>query len=286
MCSGCRVTALTGVAAMLIVCSLHAGGTAAPPASLLRVCADPNNLPFSNQAGEGFENALARLVARDLHRSVQYTWWPQRRGFIRNTLGAGSCDVVMGVPSSFERVLATRPYYRSAYVFVSRRQDHLHLTSLDDPRLRRLRLGLHVIGDDYNNVPPAEALASRGIVGNITGYSIYGDYSTPNPPRVLIDAVARGDIDVAIAWGPLAGFFARRQPTPLELVPVSPQVDLPLLPMVFDIAMGVRRGDTALHDALDAVIVRRRHEIRALLARYGVPIVGSTPSLAVRAGRS
>jgi quinoprotein dehydrogenase-associated probable ABC transporter substrate-binding protein len=285
MCSGCRAATLAGIAVLLIVCPLHAGATAVPPASLLRVCADPNNLPFSNQAGEGFENALARLVARDLHRSVQYTWWPQRRGFIRNTLSGGSCDVVMGVPSSFERVLATRPYYRSAYVFVSRRHDHLHLTSLDDPRLRRLRLGLHVIGDDYNNVPPAEALASRGIVGNITGYSIYGDYSTPNPPRVLIDAVARGDIDVAIAWGPLAGFFARRQQVLLDLVPVSPQVDTPLLPMAFDIAMGVRRGDTTLRDALDEVIVRRRHEIRALLDRFGVPIVDSAPSVAVRAGR-
>jgi quinoprotein dehydrogenase-associated probable ABC transporter substrate-binding protein len=252
----------------------------------LRVCADPNNLPFSNEAGQGFENALARLVAADLHRTVRYTWWPQRRGFIRNTLRAGTCDVVMGVPSSFELVQPTRPYYRSAYVFVSRRGDHLRLRSFDDPRLKRLRIGLHVIGDDYNNVPPAEALASRGIVGNITGYSIYGDYSKPNPPRALIDAVARGDIDVAIAWGPLAGFFARQQSTPLDLVPVSSQVDMPLLPMVFDIAMGVRHGDAALRDALDGVIVRRHREIRALLGRFGVPLVNSTAAVGVRAGRS
>jgi mxaJ protein len=280
MCSGCRGAGLAALAAgLLIATEAGAGASVVRATSVLRVCADPNNLPFSNRAGQGFENALARLVARDLHRTVHYTWWPQRRGFIRNTLRAGTCDVVMGLPSSFELAQPTRPYYRSAYVFVSRRSEQLRLVSLDDPRLRHLRIGLHVIGDDYNNVPPAEALASRGIVGNITGYTIYGDYSTPNPPRALIDAVARGDIDVAIAWGPLAGFFARQQSTPLDLVPVSPQVDVPFLPMVFDIAMGVRRGDTALRAALDQVIVHRRREIRTLLTRYGVPLVESSPTL-------
>jgi quinoprotein dehydrogenase-associated probable ABC transporter substrate-binding protein len=243
-----------------------------PPrsSSELRVCADPNNLPFSNEHGEGFENALAELVARELGRQVRYTWWPQRRGFVRNTLRAGICDVIMGVPSSFELAQPTIPYYRASYVFVSRRDRRLGMKSLDDPRLRRLSIGVHMIGDDYSNVPPAQALAARGIVGNVRGYSIYGDYSTPDPPRVLIDAVAAGEIDLAIAWGPLAGYFAQREPAPLDLVPVSPQVDLPFLPMVFDISMGVRRGDTQLKEELDAVIVRRRGEIDQILARYGV----------------
>jgi quinoprotein dehydrogenase-associated probable ABC transporter substrate-binding protein len=249
------------------------------PPGLLRVCADPNNLPFSNDRREGFENVLAELVGRDLHRTVRYTWWPQRRGFIRNTLRAGSCDVVMGVPSSFELAQTTMPYYRSTYVFVTRRRARLHLHSFDDVRLKRLRIGLHVIGDDYNNVPPAQALAARGIVGNIAGYSIYGDYRQPDPPRALIDAVARDDVDVAIAWGPLAGYFARRESVPLDLTPVSPQIDLPFLPMVFDISMAVRRGDTGLRDELEGVIARRTTEIHQLLRRYAVPLVAGSPSL-------
>jgi mxaJ protein len=238
--------------------------------SELRVCADPNNLPFSNERREGFENALAQLVAQDLGRQVHYTWWAQRRGFVRNTLRAGTCDVIMGVPSSFELAQPTIPYYRASYLFVSRSDRRLRVTSLDDPRLKRLRIGVHMIGDDYSNVPPAQALAKRGIVGNVRGYSIYGDYSRPDPPRLLIDAVAAGEIDLAIAWGPLASYFAKREPVPLDLVPVSPQVDLPFLPMVFDISMGVRRGDTELKDALDAVIARRRTDIDRILAQYGV----------------
>jgi len=281
------VTAVALIAAATAVIVLRAQGPllqlpdphVVTPKDLLRVCADPNNLPFSNDRREGFENALAELVGRDLHRTVQYAWWPQRRGFVRQTLRAGTCDVIMGVPSSFELAQTTRPYYRSTYVFVTRRRDRLHLQSFDDPRLKRLRIGLHVIGDDYNNVPPAQALAARGIVGNIAGYSIYGDYRLPDPPRTLIDAVARGDVDVAIAWGPLAGYFARRESVPLELTPVNPQIDLPFLPMVFDIAMAVRRGDTELRDQLESVISRRKAAIHALLVRYGVPLLDGPPRL-------
>jgi mxaJ protein len=245
---------------------------AAPPSRRqLRVCADPNNLPFSNERGEGLENALARLVAADLDADVAYTWQPQRRGFVRTTLAAGECDVMMSAPSSFERVLTTIPYYRSSYVFVVRRRDRLRVRSFDDPVLRRVRVGVQLIGDDYANTPPAHALARRGIVDNVRGYTVYGDYATPNPPARIVDAVARGEIDVAIAWGPLAGYFASREPTPLLVTPVSPQVDLPFLPFVFDIAMGVRRGDTRLRDELNGVIERRRGEIGKILRDFGVP---------------
>jgi mxaJ protein len=242
-------------------------------AGLLRVCADPNNLPFSNARGEGFENALAELVGRELGLAVAYTWQPQRRGFVRTTIGAGACDVMMGVPVSFERVLATVPYYRSSYVFVTRTRGGPTVHSFDDAVLRRVKVGVQVIGDDYANTPPAHALGSRGIVRNVRGYTVYGDYAEPNPPARIIDAVARGEVDIAVAWGPLAGYFATREPVALTVVPVAPQIDLPFLPFVFDIGMGVRRGNEALRDRLDGVIRHRRAAIDALLRRYGVPRV-------------
>jgi quinoprotein dehydrogenase-associated probable ABC transporter substrate-binding protein len=243
------------------------------PRPVLRVCADPNNLPFSNDRGEGFENRIAALVARDLGAELRYTWWAQRRGFVRNTMGAGECDVLIGAPARYERVLSTAPYYRSSYVFLSRRDRGLRVRSFDDASLRLLRIGVQMIGDDYANTPPAHALARRGIVRNVAGYTVYGDYSRPNPPADIVQAVARGDVDVAVVWGPLAGYFARLSPVPLDLVPVAPALDPPALPLAFDIAMGVRRGDVALRTRLDDVLRRRRRELDAILALYGVPRV-------------
>jgi mxaJ protein len=237
----------------------------------LRVCADPNNMPFSNQQQQGFENRIAELVARDLNARLSYVWYAQRRAFTRNTLAAGKCDVFIGVPSSLERVTTTVPYYRSTYVFATRRDRNVKLASFDDPALRTLKIGVQMIGDDFNNTPPAHALATRHIIQNVKGYSVYGDYSQPNPPARVIDAVASGDIDVAVAWGPLAGYFARHEPVALDLTPVSPQIDLPFLPFVFDISMGVRRGEDSLRDQLNAIIARRKPEIDRILDDYGVP---------------
>jgi mxaJ protein len=257
---------------LLAIIMLGAVSGARAQTAELRVCADPNNLPFSNEREQGFENRLAQMIAHDLGRKVSYVWWPQRRGFIRNTLQAKRCDVVMGIPSSFELARPTRAYYRSSYVFVSRRDRHLSVRSFDDPALKHLRIGLHLIGDDYANAPPAQALAKRGVARNITGYSIYGDYSKENPPAALIDAVVRREIDVAIAWGPLAGYFAKRAPVPMRIVPVSPEVDSPSLPFAFDICLGVRKEDKALLDELDVVLERRKNEIDGLLRNYGVPL--------------
>jgi len=245
-------------------------------ARVLRVCSDPNNLPFSNARGEGFENRIAQLVARELGAKLEYTWWAQRRGFVRNTLSAKECDVVMGLPSSMEMVRVTQPYYSSTYVFVSRRSAHHAFRTFDDAALRTLRVGVQLIGDDGANTPPGHALARRGIVQNVVGFSVYGDYSEPNPPARIVDAVAAGTIDVAIVWGPLAGYFAKRQPVPLDVVPVTPPADMPQLPFVYSIAMGVRKSDAALQRELDGVITRRRAEIDGILAEYGVPRVKAT----------
>ncbi|MBA3887255.1 MAG: quinoprotein dehydrogenase-associated putative ABC transporter substrate-binding protein [Acidobacteria bacterium] len=270
-----RARRMAAPAALLLVTVMlvSAASTAAAPPRVLRVCADPNNLPFSNEREEGFENRLADLVAVDLRATVEYTWWAQRRGFVRNTLRAGECDVIMGVPSSYELARPTRPYYRSSYVFVSRASSGIDIRSFDDPALQDLRIGVHIIGDDYANAPPAHALSARGMITNVVGYSIYGNYAEPNPPARLVEAVSRGDIDLAVVWGPLAGYFAARQPERLNLVPVSPEVDLPFLPFVFDISMGVRREDAALQEQLDRILVRRAAEIDALLDAYGIPYV-------------
>jgi mxaJ protein len=271
-----RVAALAGAVLVLTAVSVAVGSRAVAVANgrpALRVCADPNNLPFSNRAMQGFENRLAEMLAADTGTSVSYTWWPQRRGFLRNTLDAGQCDVVMGVPAQMERVATTRPYYRSTYVFVAPRRRHLGLGSLDDVRLHTLRVGVQLVGDDFANSPPAHALSARGIIRNVVGYSVLGDYSQPNPPARIVEAVARGDIDVAVVWGPVAGYFAARQPEPLDVTPLSPQADSPSLPFTFDISIAVRRTDLARRDAIDTFISRRRADIDHLLGQYGVPRV-------------
>jgi mxaJ protein len=271
---GRAIAAMVAVASVITALTT-AGGLARPTSAprALRVCADPNNLPFSDSTGAGFENRLATLVAGEMHTSVAYTWWAQRRGFVRNTLNANACDVVMGVPTSFELTAVTRPYYRSSYVFVSRHDRKLGVRSLDDPALKRLTVGVQLIGDDYANTPPAHALARRGIVENVRGYQVQGDYRLPSPPARIVDAVANGDVDIAVAWGPLAGYFASREPVPLDVVPVSPEMDPPALPFVFDISMGVRRADRPLRDTLNAILARRRASIDSLLRAYGVPLV-------------
>lgn len=253
--------------------SAHAPAHAPAPAPAIRVCADPNNLPYSNRAGEGFENRIARLLASDRGATLEYTWWPQRRGFLRNTLSAGICDIVVGMPTAAERVLTTRPYYRSSYVFVDRRERGLQLASLDDPRLRRLKIGVQLVGDDFANSPPAHALSNRGLVDNVVGYPVYGDYSQPAPLAAIVTAVDHGDIDAAIVWGPPAGYFAKSSRNALEVTPVAPQADAPSLPFAFDISMAVRPADRRLHDVLDDFLVRRRSDIDSILSAYGVPRV-------------
>ncbi|MER8440814.1 substrate-binding domain-containing protein [Mesorhizobium sp. M1312] len=236
----------------------------------LRVCADPNNMPFSNAGGEGFENKIAGIVARELGATLSYTWWAQRRGFIRNTLKAGLCDLVPGTPANLEMLRTTAPYYRSSYVFVTRKEAP-EVRSFNDPRLRNLRIGVQLIGDDGANSPPVQALGRRGIVGHLIGFPVYGDYSAPNPPARIIEAVASGDIDMAVVWGPLAGYFAAKQKVALRITQVEPRIDGPRSPMIYDISMGVRHEDNVLRGEVDAALAKHRAEINAILAQYGMP---------------
>jgi mxaJ protein len=261
---------LKAICALLLTTSAFAAD--ANGADKLRVCADPNNLPYSNEKQEGFENKLAQIIAHDLGREVDYTWWAMRRGFFRLTLKAQQCDLVMGVPVSSERALTTDPYYRSTYVFVTRKDRNLNISSINDPRLKALKVGVQIIGDDYNNSPPAESLAKRGAIKNIVGYTVYGNYLTPNPTARIVDGVAKGDVDIAIVWGPQAGFFAAQQSVPLKITRVRPMSDGPL-PFTFEISLGVRRNDVQLRDRLDRILQRHRSDIDKLLAEYHIPLI-------------
>jgi len=248
----------------------------------LRVCGDPNNLPFSNRKLEGFENKIAALIARDLHASVRYAWMPQRRGFFRRTLQAKECDVVMGVPARLERVASTRPYYRSTYVFVSDHKKGLKIKSFDDPILKQLKIGIHTIGADGANTPPAHALAKRGIIGNVTGFPMWDIGSVKNPPGTIVDAVVKGDIDLAIIWGPFGGYFAKKHNGSLDVVPVPESSAAISIPVSYDMSIGVRKGDDTLKDEIQTVLDRRRREIHDILADYRVPLVEAEENTAAR----
>lgn len=255
-----------------LVLALCAGTSwaAAPPQPLV-VCADPNNLPFSNRRGEGFENRIAGLLAKEMGASLTYVWWPQRRGFVRKTLSAAKCDVWPGIAAGLDTVTATEPYYRSMYVFVTRRKAPFDHLTLDDPRLKAAKIGVQMIGNDATNTPPAHAIASRGLIDNVRGYMLYGDYHVRDPSAVIVNAVAKGDIDVAMVWGPIGGYFAHRAAVPLRIEPITPAEDL-RWPMAFDIAMGVRRGDSALRDRINGILTREKPAIDAILRDYHVPL--------------
>lgn len=237
-----------------------------------RVCADPENMPFSNRKQEGFENRIADLLAKDFGGAPSYVWWGQRAGFIRNTMNAtlesGRCDIVMGVPTGYDLVRPTAPYYRSTYVFVYPRGKYA-LKSLDDPILKKLKIGVHLLGNDYENPPPVHELGKRHIVDNVVGFNTF--YSAENSPSTIIDAVASGKVDVAVVWGPIGGYFAARQKVPMEVVPIpSKPGDLP---MAFEIAMGVRKGNDALYARVQQALTRHRADIDRILKDFNVPLV-------------
>jgi mxaJ protein len=234
----------------------------------LRVCADPNNMPFSNTKLQGFENRIAS-IAKDLDAHLSYVWQRMGRGFVREYLDKAQCDLLIGIPSTYRPVLTTTPYYRSTYVFVSRRAQRLELASgFTSPDLRRLKIGIQVLDEEYT--PPGEALARRGLQGTIVGFDTIGDGADS-----IVQAVAERQVDIAVVWGPLAGYFAQKYHG-LALTPVEPEVDPPGLPFTFAISMGVRKGNLALRDDLEKILAKRASEIRGILDEYGVPQIPLT----------
>jgi mxaJ protein len=229
----------------------------------LRVCADPNNMPFSSRDQTGFENRIAAIVAQDLKARLTFVWQRMGRGFVREYLDKAQCDLVVGIPTNYRPLLTTSPYYRSTYVFVSRRNDKV-IPSLDSPALHGLKIGVQVLDEQYT--PPGEALARRGLQGAIVGFDTIGDGADS-----IIRAVADQKVDLAIVWGPLAGYVAKTIGHDLRVTPVEPEVDPPGLPFTFAISMGVRKGDLALRDQLEKILLDRGSDIRAILNDYGVP---------------
>ncbi|WP_178133466.1 substrate-binding domain-containing protein [Vineibacter terrae] len=257
------------IAALLWSClTVHASSQTpaeTPDRSALRVCADPSGLPFSNDKGDGFENKVAELLARKLGVPLQYTWYPNSVGFLRNTLRARRCDLVPGIVSGAELVLSTNPYYRSSYVMVTRRADALGIDSIGDPRLAALRIGVTA------GTPPADLVAQRGLMARVRPYHLQVDTRAEAPGKQMIDDLAAGQLDVAILWGPIGGYFARQHGDTMQ---VSPLLKEPKSTrMSFHIAMGVRPGEAEWKNTVNQLLQDDQGAINDILRAYGVPLL-------------
>ncbi|MCE3249830.1 MAG: quinoprotein dehydrogenase-associated putative transporter substrate-binding protein [Geminicoccaceae bacterium] len=239
--------------------------------SRLRVCADPNNLPFSNQAGEGFENKIAELLAESLGVGLQYTWYPGSVGFVRNTLGAIRCDLVIGVVSTTELMQNTNPYYRSSYVLIQRADAEPKVDSLHDVDLEDLRIGV------VARTPPATVLARAGLLDHVVPYQLMVDTRFEHPAQQIVADVAAGRIEVGALWGPIAGYWASRQEQALAVVPLSSEVEGERLD--FRITMGLRRNEPQWEELLNAFLAEKQSEIEKILLDYGVPLLDARGQL-------
>lgn len=231
----------------------------------LRVCADPANLPFSNKAGEGFENRIADLLAGDLGVPVRYTWYPQATGFVRQTLMARRCDLVIGISLGFELLQNSNPYYRSSYAFVYRQDSGLNLSSLDDPVLKQKRLGV------IAGTPPASIMARQGLLGRVRPYQLVTDTRFHNPSKQMVDDVAAGAIDVGVLWGPIAGFHAKPHNPMLAIVPLASRPGE--VKMDYRITMGLRFNEPNWKHQINALIKKHQPAINDILLEYGVPLL-------------
>ncbi|MCP4287160.1 MAG: quinoprotein dehydrogenase-associated putative ABC transporter substrate-binding protein [Gammaproteobacteria bacterium] len=231
----------------------------------LTVCGEPNHLPFSNKQMEGFENRIAQLIAEDLNRTLRYRWWPQTIGFVRNTLRVRLCDLVMGITSVNELLQNTNPYYRSVYALVYRADSGLEIRSLKDPALQHLRLGI-VAG-----TPPATLLAKYSLMEQARPYLRTVDTRHFSPASQAVEDVAKGEIDVAVVWGPIAGFASRQLDTALDVIPLPAKEDS--VTLAFNVSMGIRRRETEWKHQLNDELEKLAPQIQEILVEYGVPLL-------------
>jgi quinoprotein dehydrogenase-associated probable ABC transporter substrate-binding protein len=233
---------------------------------VLRVCADPRNMPFSTQQGEGFENKLAELFAQKLGKSLAYTWYPQAPGFVRNTLGAYKCDVIMGYPQGNDIVQSTNPYYRTAYALLSKPGAGLDgVDTLADPRLKGKRIGI-VAG-----TPPSSVLAANGLMAGAKPYPLVIDTRFDSSAEAMAKDLASGEIDAGVLWGPMAGYYAKQSTPAMTVVPLVKETGAPRF--AYYITMGVRGADQEWKRLLNRLIAENQTAINRLLASYGVPLL-------------
>jgi mxaJ protein len=270
-----RSLALAGALGAAVAVPAAAQRPSPPQPGVLRVCNDPDNMPFSNQKEEGFENKIAQLIAKEWNAKLQYVWYPTRRGYFR-ILNGMYCDLIIQAPGGLDMAGTTDPYYRSGYVFVTRQDSKLaDIKSLADPRLKKARIGVTLLPSD-EQLPPTMALSHYGVVGNLRGY--HGWYNDDDRPEDVVNAVANDSVDLAIVWGPLAGYFAKRSQVPLKLTPLGERDSLADVPFRYDIAMAVRRRDRELRDSLQKTLKAKGPEIQAILKEYNIPMFPVTAS--------
>jgi quinoprotein dehydrogenase-associated probable ABC transporter substrate-binding protein len=243
--------------------------------AIIRVCADPDNLPTSNQKGEGYENKIAELLARTWGGTLEYAWWPVRRGFFSRALNGRYCDVAITAPAGLDMAGVTAPYFKSSYVIVYRKDSGLALRSLADTTFRRLKIGVHLLNSDAENTPPAMAMSRFGSVGNLVGFSTFFSEAGERPEDIF-QAVLDGRIDVAIVWGPMAGYFVKKLNAGLVIQPVQ-EDSVDGTPFAYSMGMATRRRDRGLRDSLQVFLEQQRPAIEGILKDFGIPTLPLDP---------
>lgn len=231
----------------------------------LRVCADPNDLPFSNDKGEGYENKTAQLVGQELKLPVRFVFFPQVVGFVRNTLRTRSCDLIMGTVAGDDIVQTTSPYYYSDYVAVWSEGKNFTFTGLDDPRLKMMRIGI------ISATPPSDLLVRHDLMANAKPYALMVDTRYESPAHEMVEDIVKGEVDLGLLWGPIAGYYIKRDALKLKLAPIPNEPGAPR--MDYHIAMGVRANEPDWRRQINAVIQKRQADITAILRDYGVPLL-------------
>jgi quinoprotein dehydrogenase-associated probable ABC transporter substrate-binding protein len=240
--------------------------------SELKVCADPNNLPFSDEKKEGFENKIAELIGAELGLKVDYAWFPQVIGFVRNTLRSHLCDLVMGTVTGDEIMQTTNPYYFTTYVMFYRSDKGFAFNGAQDPGLASLRLGV-VAG-----TPPSDLIVRHDLMSHTRPYALTVDTRSESPTHQMVQDVVDGTIDIGFLWGPIAAYYRKRDNLPLTLLPLKDEPGAAR--MEYHIAMGVRGNEPEWRRRINAAILKRQDEITVILRDYGVPLLNEQGELA------